>query len=395
MTTSRRTLLAATTGLATAAATTTTARAASPTAAHRAGSTDGHQPPVREHFGTLDNGERVDRWTLANGGTRLRVLSYGGIVQSLEIPDRRGRTANVSLGFDALDDYVADSPYFGALIGRYGNRIAGAKFTLDGTEYQLPANDGKHSLHGGTKGFDKRVWDVEPYRAGQSVGLTLRYVSRDGEMGYPGTLRTRVRYLLTPRGELRIDYTATTDKATVVNLTNHTYFNLAGAGSGSIESHTLRIAASRYTPVDAGLIPTGALARVAGTPFDFRHGKPIGQDLREGHPQILRGQGYDHNFVLDKGITEEPRPVITVTEPESGRMMRVATTEPGVQFYSGNFLDGTLKGASGRVYRAGDGFCLETQHFPDSPNQPDFPSTVLRPGRTYRSSTIYSFGTDR
>ncbi|MBO8193190.1 galactose mutarotase [Streptomyces oryzae] len=395
MTTSRRTLLAATTGIATAAATTTAARAATPATAAGSSRTGRHQPPVREHFGTLDNGDRVDRWTLANGGTRLRVLSYGGIVQSLEIPDRRGRSGNVSLGFDALDDYVADSPYFGALIGRYGNRIADAKFTLDGTEYELPANDGPNSLHGGTKGFDKRVWDVQPYSSGPDVGLTLRYVSRDGEMGYPGTLRTRVRYLLTPRGELRIDYKATTDKATVVNLTNHTYFNLAGEGSGSIEGHTLRIAASRYTPVDKTLIPTGELARVAGTPFDFRHGKPIGQDLREGHPQILRGQGFDHNFVLDKGITDRPRQVVTVTEPESGRTMRVATTEPGLQFYSGNFLDGTLKGTSGRVYRAGDGFCLETQHFPDSPNQPGFPSTVLRPGKTYRSTTVYSFGTER
>ncbi|MBO8197239.1 aldose epimerase family protein [Streptomyces smyrnaeus] len=394
MTTSRRTLLAATTGIATAAATTTAATAAAPTTAARSSRTGSHQPPTREHFGTLDNGDRVDRWTLANGGTRLRILSYGGIVQSLELPDRRGRTANVSLGFDSVDGYVADSPYFGALIGRYGNRIAGAKFTLDGKTYQLPANDGPNSLHGGTKGFDKRVWDVEPYRSGGDVGLTLRYVSKDGEMGYPGTLRTRVRYLLTPRGELRIDYTATTDKATVVNLTNHTYFNLAGEGSGSIESHRLRIAASRYTPVDDTLIPTGELARVAGTPFDFRRAKPIGKDLRDGHPQILRGQGFDHNFVLDKGLTERPRPVISVTEPESGRTMRVATTEPGVQFYSGNFLDGTLKGSSGRVYRAGDGFCLETQHFPDSPNQPGFPSTVLRPGHTYRSSTVYSFGTD-
>ncbi|MBO8187145.1 aldose epimerase family protein [Streptomyces spirodelae] len=390
MTTSRRTLLAATTGIAAAAATTTAA-----TAAPRTDRSNGHRPPRREHFGTLDNGDRVDRWTLSGGGIRLRVLSYGGIVQSLEVPDRRGRTANVSLGFDSLDDYVADSPYFGALIGRYGNRIAGAKFTLDGTVYQLPANDGPNSLHGGTEGFDKRVWDVQPYRSGGDVGLTLRYVSKDGEMGYPGTLRTRVRYLLTPRGELRIDYEATTDKATVVNLTNHTYFNLAGEGSGSIEDHALRIAASRYTPVDATLIPTGTLARVAGTPFDFRHGKPIGKDLREGHQQILRGQGYDHNFVLDKGITGKPRHVVTVSEPGSGRIMRVATTEPGLQFYSGNFLDGTLKGSSGRIYRAGDGFCLETQHFPDSPNQPGFPSTVLRPGQTYRSSTVYSFGIDR
>ncbi|WP_369148469.1 aldose epimerase family protein [Streptomyces sp. R44] len=347
--------------------------------------------PAKELFGTLPDGTRVHRWTVAAGGTRLRVLSYGGIVQALDIPDRHGRYANVSLGFDTLEDYVTGSPYFGALIGRYGNRIAGGAFTLDGRTYRLPVNDDPNSLHGGDKGFDKRVWDVEPYAKGPDTGLTLRYTSADGEMGYPGTLRVRVDYVLTPRGDFRIDYEATTDRATVVNLTNHTYFNLAGEGSGSILDHSLRIAASRYTPVDSTLIPTGELARVAHTPFDFRNGKPIGRDIREAHPQVVFGRGYDHNFVLDKGLTDTPQHVATVTEPVSGRVMKIATTEPGVQFYSGNFLDATLAGSSGKVYRQGDGFCLETQHFPDSPNQPSFPSTVLRPGQTYRSTTVHSF----
>ncbi|MGW0121508.1 aldose epimerase family protein [Streptomyces sp. NPDC003327] len=349
--------------------------------------------PVKELFGTLPDGTRVHRWTVAAGGTRLRVLSYGGIVQALDVPDRHGRYANVSLGFDNLDDYVADSPYFGALIGRYGNRIAGGAFTLDGRTYRLPVNDGPNSLHGGDQGFDKRVWDVEPYARGTDTGLTLRRVSADGEMGYPGTLRVRVDYVLTPRGDFRIDYEATTDGPTVVNLTNHTYFNLAGEGSGSVLDHTLRIAASRYTPVDPTLIPTGELAAVARTPFDFRHGKPLGRDIRDAHPQIVLGRGYDHNFVLDKGLTPDPRHVVTVTEPVHGRVMRIATTEPGVQLYSGNFLDAALAGTSGRTYRQGDGFCLETQHFPDSPNQPSFPSTVLRPGGTYRSTTVHSFST--
>jgi aldose 1-epimerase len=393
MTTSRRAVLTAAVGAAAtaAAAATTPAAAAGATTAPQG--TGGTRGPVRQRFGSLADGTGVDLWTLENDGIRLRVLSYGGIVQGLEVPDRRGRWANVSLGFDNLDDYVAKSPYFGAVIGRYGNRIAGGRFTLDGTTYRLPANDGPNSLHGGDLGFDKRVWDVEPFRRGADTGLTLRRVSPDGEMGYPGTLTVRVDYTLTARREFRVDYEATTDRATVVNLTNHTYFNLAGEGSGTVHDHRLRIDASRYTPVDATLIPTGDLARVARTPFDFRLGKPIGEDLRQGHEQILLGQGYDHNFVLDKGITGQPQKAVTVTEPTSGRVMTIATTEPGLQFYSGNFLDGTLKGTSGRVYRQGDGFCLETQHFPDSPNRPGFPTTVLRPGGTYRSSTVHSFGT--
>ncbi len=252
-------------------------------------------------------------------------------------------------------------------------------------------NDGENSLHGGAKGFDTRVWDVEPFTDASGVGLVLRYVSADGEMGYPGTLRVKVTYTLTARGDWRIDYAARTDKATVVNLTNHTYYNLAGEGSGDIYGHELSLKASRFTPTDSGLIPTGELAKVAGTPFDFRRAKTVGEDIRAAHPQLVTAKGYDHNWVLDKGITDRPEHFATLRDPESGRTMRIATTEPGVQFYSGNFLDGTLTGPSGRTYRQGDGLCLETQHFPDSPNQPSFPSTVLRPGDTYRSSTVHSF----
>ncbi|AIR98218.1 aldose epimerase family protein [Streptomyces glaucescens] len=348
--------------------------------------------PVKELFGRLADGTEVYRWSLENGGTRMKVLSYGGIVQSLELPDRRGRYANVSLGFGTIEDYVSSSPYFGALIGRYGNRIDRGRFTLDGTTYQLSVNDGDHSLHGGAQGFDKRVWDVQPFRRGSDVGLRLRHTSADGEMGYPGTLKAEVTYTLTRSGDWRIDYEATTDKPTVCNLTSHVYFNLAGEGSGTVYDHELSIAASRYTPVDAGLIPTGELAKVAGTPFDFRRTKTVGEDIRDAHQQLLYGKGIDHNWVLDKGITARPEHVATLRDPRSGRTMKIATTEPGLQFYSGNFLDGTLVGSGGRIYRQGDALCLETQHFPDSPNQPSFPSTVLRPGQTYRSTTVHSFG---
>ncbi|MFG2321502.1 aldose epimerase family protein [Streptomyces sp. NPDC048568] len=352
----------------------------------------GGSKPVKELFGRLADGTKVYRWSLENGGTRMKVLSYGGAVQSLEIPDRRGRHANVSLGFDNLDDYVASSPYFGALIGRYGNRIGKGRFTLDGEEYQLSVNDGEHSLHGGARGFDKRVWDVEPFTDGPDVGLVLHYTGVDGEMGYPGTLRARVTYTLTRRGDWRVDYAATTDRATVVNLTSHVYWNLAGEGSGTVEDHELSMAASRYTPTDAGLIPTGELARVSGTPFDFRRGKPVGRDIRDNHPQLVTAKGFDHNWVLDKGVTDRPEHVATLRDPASGRTLRIATDQPGLQFYSGNFLDGTLTGTGGALYRQGDALCLETQHFPDSPNQPSFPSTVLRPGQTYRTSTVHSFG---
>ncbi|MCX5283139.1 MULTISPECIES: aldose epimerase family protein [unclassified Streptomyces] len=378
---SRRTVIAA----ATAAGLTAAAGAGTAHASAGGG-------PAKELFGRLADGTKVHRWSLENGGTRLKVLSYGGIVQSLEIPDRHGRYRNVVLGFAGLDDYVAKSPYFGALIGRYGNRIAKGRFTLDGTTHQLSVNDGVNSLHGGAQGFDKRVWDVAGFTSGTDVGLVLRYTSADGEMGYPGTLRTKVTYTLNRHGDWRVDYEATTDRATVVNLTSHVYWNLAGEGSGSIYDHELEIAAARYTPVDAGLIPTGELARVGGTPFDFRRAKTVGEDIRVGHQQLLYGQGIDHNWVLDKGISARPEHIATLRDPSSGRTLRISTTEPGLQFYSGNFLDGTLLGTGGRIYRQGDALCLETQHFPDSPNHPSFPSTVLRPGRTYRTSTVHTFG---
>ncbi|MFH8441324.1 aldose epimerase family protein [Streptomyces sp. NPDC018026] len=368
--------------------------AAAGVAATAAGGTahaSGGRKPVKELFGRLADGTKVYRWSLENGGTRMKVLSYGGVVQSLEIPDRRGRYANVSLGFDNIEDYVARSPHFGALIGRYGNRIAKGRFTLDGKEYQLSVNDGENSLHGGALGFDYRVWDVEPFTEGSDTGLVLHYTSVDGEMGYPGTLRAKVTYTLTRRGDWRIDYEATTDQATVVNLTSHVYWNLAGEGSGTIEDHELSIAASCFTPTDAGLIPTGELARVSGTPFDFRRAKPVGRDIRDAHPQLVTAKGFDHNWVLDKGITDRPEHIATLRDHASGRTLRIATDQPGLQFYSGNFLDGTLTGTGGSLYRQGDALCLETQHFPDSPNHPSFPSTVLRPGETYRTSTVHSF----
>ncbi|MER5543039.1 aldose epimerase family protein [Streptomyces sp. CG4] len=347
--------------------------------------------PVKEYFGTLADGTKVHRWSLENGGTRMKVLSYGGIIQSLEVPDRHGRHANVSLGYDNLAAYVAGTTFFGATIGRYGNRIAKGRFTLDGKKYQLSVNDGVNSLHGGKQGFNTKVWDIEPFTVGSDVGLHLHYTSVDGEMGYPGTLRTKVTFTLTRHGDWRIDYEATTDKPTVVNLTNHTYYNLAGEGSGSIYDHELWLAAGRFTPTDSGLIPTGERALVKGTPFDFTHPKPIGRDIRTGHPQLVTAKGYDHNFVLDKGVTARPEHVATLRDPGSGRTLKIFTDQPGVQFYSGNFLDGTLVGPSGRTYRQGDGLALETQHFPDSPNEPSFPSTVLRPGRTYRTTTIHRF----
>ncbi|WAU79850.1 galactose mutarotase [Streptomyces sp. Qhu-G9] len=351
----------------------------------------GRQEPVKELFGELSDGTKVHRWSLENGGTRLKVLSYGGIVQSLELPDRRGRYANVSLGFETVEAYETSSPYFGALVGRYGNRIAKGRFTLDGEDHRLPVNDGDNNLHGGPEGFDRRIWEVEEFTSASDVGLVLRRTSPDGEMGYPGTLTTKVTYTLTANGDWRVDYEATTDRATVVNLTNHVYWNLAGEGGGSVHDHELMIAASRYTPVDAALVPTGELADVTGTAFDFRRPKTVGADLRQADPQLLYAKGIDHNMVLDKGLTQLPEHVATLREPVSGRALKVATTEPGLQCYSGNFLDGTLVGPGGRTYRQGDALCLETQHFPDSPNRPEFPTTVLRPGGTYRSTTIHSF----
>lgn len=383
METSRRTVIAAAAAAGLAAGTVGTVGTAH--------ASTGGRKPVKQLFGKLADGTKVYRWSLENGGTRLKVISYGGIVQSLEIPDRHGRYTNVSLGYDNLASYVAGTTFFGATIGRYGNRIAKGRFTLDGKAYQLSVNDGVNSLHGGAKGFNTKVWDIEGFTSGSDVGLHLHYTSVDGEMGYPGTLKVRVTYTLTRHGDWRIDYRATTDKATVVNLTNHTYYNLAGEGSGGIYDHELHLAAGRYTPTDSGLIPTGELAKVGGTPFDFRKAKPIGRDIRVGHPQLVTAKGFDHNWVLDKGVTAGPEHIATLRDPKSGRTLKIATDQPGVQFYSGNFLDGALVGPSGHTYRQGDGMCLETQHFPDSPNHSSFPSTVLRPGQTYRTTTVHSF----
>jgi aldose 1-epimerase len=354
-------------------------------------------PPRVEQdvFGTTPDGVTIDRYTLTNGhGVRVRILTYGGIIQTVEVPDRDGRIANVALGFSNLTGYLTDnSPYFGAIIGRYGNRIAAGRFTLDGVSYELATNNnGVNHLHGGDLGFDKRVWAAAEIHEDATAGLRLRYVSPSGEESYPGTLTITVDYRLTPDNTIRIDYRATTDAPTIVNLTNHSYFNLAGDGTGDINGHELTINASRYTPVDAALIPTGSVDPVAGTPMDFRRPTAIGERIRDGaFEQLVFGRGYDHNYVLDRRdpTLRELEFAARVTEERSGRVLTVHTTEPGIQFYSGNFLDSTLTGTSGKLYRAGDGFALETQHFPDSPNHPDFPSTVLRPGQTYHSATTY------
>ncbi|MGW4082241.1 aldose epimerase family protein [Streptomyces sp. NPDC004822] len=322
---------------------------------------------MSEHFGTLSDGTEVHRWTLERAGVRARVLSYGGIVQSLEVPDRDGRTADVVLGFADLDGYVTHTgPYLGALIGRYANRIAGGRFPLDGVTYALDPNTPPNSLHGGARGFDKRVWDVTPVEH----GLRLTRVSPHGEEGFPGRLEVTATYTLEADGALRFVYEAVTDAPTVVNLTNHSYFNLAGADAGDAGGHELRLDASRFTPVDADLIPTGVLEDVTGTRFDFRLTRKV-------------GSGYDHNFVLDKGVTEDAREVAELYDPSTGRVLTVATTEPGLQLYTADKLDAP--------FSPGDGIALETQHFPDSPNRPDFPSTVLRPGEVYRSETVYAF----
>ena len=345
-----------------------------------------------EPWGTTPDGTAVSRYTLMNShGMRVDILTYGGIIQSLTIPDRRGRRANVVLGFDNLADYVSKSPYFGASIGRYANRIANGSFTLDGTTYQLPQNDKTNTLHGGTQGFDKRVWSASPFTASGIAGIVLSYRSPNGEMGFPGTMETQVTYTLTQKNELRMEYQATTDAPTVVNLTNHAYFNLAGEGSGEITNHLLKISASSYTPIDEKLIPTGEIAPVAGTPFDFNSEVAVGQRIRQGNQQLVFGRGYDHNWVLDRSPGTELQLAAEARDPGSGRTLVVSTTEPGIQFYSGNFLDGTFAGSSHRMYRQGDAFALETQHYPDSPNQPNFPSTVLRPGQEFRSTTIYGF----
>lgn len=349
-------------------------------------------------FGHMPDGRAVHEYTLDNGrGLVLRAIEYGGIVTALCCPDRTGRSENVVLGFDNLTDYLERNPNFGTLVGRFGNRIAGGRFRLDGETHQLALNDGSNALHGGPGGFGKRCWDVTPLppAADGSVALELRLASDDGDECYPGRLLVAVRYTLTPRNEWRIDYRATTSRATVLNLTHHGYYNLAGAAAreGGALDHELTLNASLYLPVDASLIPTG-IEEVDGTPFDFREPTRIAGRIRNGDAQLLAARGYDHCFVLDRGRRPGLVHAARLADPLSGRVMDIETTEPGIQFYSGNFLDGRLRGTHGRAYRQGDGVCLETQHFPDSPNRPEFPSTVLRPGEAFQSTTVHRFSTD-
>jgi aldose 1-epimerase len=346
----------------------------------------------RRTFGKMANGQAIDLYTLTNrNGMEVGITNYGGRVVSILVPDRLGKLADVVLGFDSLDGYLSDNPYFGALVGRYANRIAHGSFALDGVHYTLARNNGPNSLHGGLEGFDKRVWKAREF-SGDQPALELTYLSKDGEEAYPGNLSVKVVYSLTDSNELRVDYTATTDKDTVLNLTNHSYFNLAGQGNGDVLKHELMIPADRFTPIDDTLIPTGELRTVEGTPFDFRKSSAIGARINENNEQLKFGKGYDHNFVLNQkgdGLTLAAR----VTEPESGRVLEVLTTQPGLQFYSGNFLDGTIHGKGGKIYGRRSALCLETQHFPDSPNKPGFPSTELKPGQTYHETTIYKFST--
>ncbi|MFN0086095.1 MAG: aldose epimerase family protein [Blastocatellia bacterium] len=358
-----------------------------------AGASSGKGNPglKKEIFGKTADGQEVEIYTLTNGnGVEARIMTYGAIVVSLKAPDPTGKMEDVVLGFDDLDSYLKGHPFFGAVAGRYGNRIGKARFTLNGMDYKLAANNGPNSLHGGTKGFDKHVWKAKPGASKDGASLELSHISRDGDEGYPGTLSVRVTYTLTSDNGLRIDYFATTDKDTVVNLTNHSYFNLAGAGKGDILGHRVMINADRFTPVDETLIPTGELRSVKGTAFDFTTMTAIGARVDADEEQIRFGKGYDHNFVLN-GRAGTLRLAAKAQDPGSGRTMEVWTTEPGVQFYIGNFLDGTKIGKGGKAYQRRFGFCFETQHFPDSPNKPAFPSTVLKKGGQYRTTTIFKF----
>lgn len=345
----------------------------------------------RAPFGVTPDGTPVELFTLGNSeGMQVSVMSYGGAIVSLRVPDRDGNLDDIVLGFDSLDGYIRHSHYFGAIVGRYANRIGRGRLELDGSRYQLPINDEPHHLHGGTPGFDRMVWACEPVRDARGEGVALRHTSPDGDQGYPGTLTVEVRYLLSESNELQVDYQAITDKPTPVNLTQHSYFNLAGAGQGDILDHRLSIEADAFTPVDCTLIPTGKIVPVADTPFDFRAPVAIGARIGNPDPQLEYTGGYDHNFVLRR---EGPGPThaARVMEPATGRTLDVFTTEPGLQLYSGNQLDG-VAGRGGHRYVRHSGFCLETQHFPDSPNQPSFPSTVLQPGARYQSRTVFAFG---
>jgi aldose 1-epimerase len=342
----------------------------------------------QQPFGSRD-GRPVTLYKLTNShGMEVRCMNYGSIILSIRVPDRKGQLGDVVLGHETLEGYTPNPPFLGAVVGRYANRIANGTFTLDGKKYELPKNDGPNTLHGGLKGFDKVTWEGEPLKGKNAVAFT--YLSKDGEEGFPGDLKIKVTYTLTDTDELVIDYEATTDKATTINVSQHTYFNLAGEGNGDILNHEVMLNADRFTPVDKNLIPTGELRPVKGTPFDFTTPAKIGARIDDNYEQLVLGRGYDHNFVLNRkgdGLTLAAR----VYEPASGRVLEVSTTEPGVQFYSGNFLDGTVTGKQGHVYKHRYGFCLETQHYPDSPNHPDFPTTILRPGETFRSQTVFKF----
>jgi aldose 1-epimerase len=349
-------------------------------------------------FGMTPAGESVDRYTLVNAnGMEVDAITWGGIITAIRVPDRDGRLDDVALGFDRLEPYLANPAYFGAIIGRYANRISGGRFTLGGVTYELARNNAPNHLHGGNVGFDKVVWEADSFMSDEAVGVVFTHTSPDLDEGYPGTVSVEVTYTLTDANQLRVDYRATADQTTHVNLTQHTYFNLAGEGSGDVLAHVLELDASRYTPVDESLIPTGELAPVEGTPFDFRTPVAIGARIDADDVQIARGGGYDHNFVLDRDDDSQAGlliPAARVVEPTTGRVLEVSTTEPGVQLYTGNFLDGSLTGKSGLPYTYRSGFCLETQHFPDSPNHPEFPSTLLEPGEEFRSATVFTFSVD-
>lgn len=346
----------------------------------------------REAFGRLADGTPIEAVTLVgSNGVRARIMTLGATLQSFVAPDRNGKLADITLGYDDAASYMSKPNFWGQTVGRYANRIAGGRFVLDGKTYQLSLNDKTNSLHGGTKGFDKAIWRITDVKQGAQASVTLALTSPDGDQGYPGKLDVTVTYSLDDHGALTLDMTAVTDRPTIVNLTNHALFDLAGEGSpGGIYAHRLTIPARRFTPVDAALIPTGELKPVAGTPFDFTQGRTVGQDIRSGRdPQIVIGRGYDHNFVLDKGTTAEPQLAARLEDPGSGRVLEVLTTQPGVQFYSGNFLDGTLIGKQGHVYRMGDAIALEPQVFPDTPNQPAFGSARVDPGKPYHHRMIY------
>ena len=350
----------------------------------------------RETFGALADGSKVDAVVLDSGhGVRVRVIAYGASLQEVTTPDRNGNSANILLGYARLDDYLKKPQYFGATVGRYANRIAKGRFVLDGHTYTVPVNDGPNSLHGGGKGFDKVLWTVGEVKSGaDGASVTLTYVSPDGDMGYPGKLSATAIYTLDAHNRLSIEYRATTDKPTIVNLTNHAYWNLAGEGYGSVLEQKLTIPAETFLPIDATSIPLGQFKPVAGTPFDFRQGKAIGRDIRTPDPQLLNGRGYDHDFVIARDVAKEPRLVAKVEDPASGRVMTLKSTMPGLQFYSGNFLDASSVGTGGHVYRQGDAFALEPQFHPDTPNQPAFGSARLAPGQEYRHTIVYEFGTE-